>query len=475
MTPYLDIRNRILSESVTPQVKQLETLGELFAQSFDAITLTEKGHMLSMMLMGTRRLKKSVDKANTEQKKTLLLKADFDAREVKGTLNGIIDKLAAYITKPDDDVETDLEDLLDADNAEALLSSDESGGKHRQMRIYLIENYYNIYNKIKDSARKADELLSNLAQLQRAIEQDKRRREKLWETMLDDYKKQEWPEQEATITYRINQEIADPDNQVMTKAQILERELKLLKTDHIINTHKGALKELNKTVIEPKQTAIDVLMKYRDKLQEEDLSDYFCFFFSYKFITEGHEAIQLRETAQLDMLFCNKAAQEYVETMIPVLKQHGGLNDKSHYGILKIVLQELGLVDANKANGKQMMNFVNEKLIVVEANKLTRQDSITLITGNLNKQIFARLGSKGTLKTKFNDKEYARMKEVYWRCFTILNFYRLVDIDKAGYDSYLSRPHPFTKTNDPWDNVETDTKNRLTFLAFVLRGDGLKF
>ena len=293
--------------------------------------------------------------------------------------------------------------------------------------------------------------------------------------MKCDYKKLEWPDQEGTLKYRIKQEIADDDNKGMTKTQILERELKRLKIDHINEIHKGELKELNQTVIEHKHSPIDIIMKYRNKLREEDISDYFCFFYSYEFITNAKEAILLRQTAQLDLLFYNKAAQEYVETLIPILKQYGGLNKKGHYGILKIVFQELGLTDAGKLNGIQMMDFVNKNLIDDEAGKLSRQDSITHITGKLNKQTFARIGSEGIGKTNFKEDEYKSLKEVYWRCFTILNYYRLVDINEVGYDGYLSLPHPITKTYDLWGNMETGTKNRLTFLAFVLRGEWGKF
>lgn len=476
MTQYLDILNRILSESVKPQVKQLETLGTLFAQSFDTITLTEKGHMLSMMLTGTRRLKKSIDKANAEQKKTLLLKADFDAREVKGTLNGIIDKLEPYITPPDDDVKEELlEELLDADNAEALLSSDELGGAHQRMRRYLIENYYTIYSKIKDSARKADDVLSDLSQLQWAIEQDKRHRETLWETMLDDYKEEEWPEHEATIIYRIQAEIEDPDNKGMTKEQILAREQKRLEIDHLAEIHKRELKELNQTVKDNKHLPIDVVMKHRGRLQEEDLSDYFCFYYSNSFLRDAQDVLLLRQDSEYDLLFFNKAAQEYVERMIPVLKQYGGINDKGHYGILKLVLQDLGLVDPEKANGVQMLDFVNDKMIVDEEDKIPKPDSITKVTRKLNKQTFARLGNEGLDRTNLNDTEYARIKEVYWRCFTILNYYKLLDVEEVEYDDYLLSPHEVAKKYDLWEEVEIATKNRLTFLSSVLRGETMSF
>lgn len=476
MTQYLDILNRNLCDLVKPQVIQLETLGALFSQSFDTITLTEKGLMLSMMLTGTRRLKKSIDKAYAEQKKTLLLKADFDARKVKGTLNGIIDKLEAYITPPDDDVEEDLlEELLDADNAEALLSSDELGGAHQRMRRYLIENYYIIYSKIKDSARKADEVLSKLSQLQRAIEQDKRQREEVWEKMLENYKEHEWPEQEATIIYRIQAEIADPENKGMTKFQILAREQKRLEIDHLTEIHKRELKELNLTVKDNKRLPIDVVMKYRGRLQEEDLSDYFCFFYSNSYLRDAQDALLLRQNSEYDLLFYNKAAQEYVERMIPVLKQYGGINDKLHYGILKLVLQELELVDPKKSNGVQMLGFVNHKMITDEEEKISKPDSITKVTRKLKNQTFARLGHEGLGRTKLNYNEYSRIKEVYWRCFTILNYYKLLDAEEAEYDEYLLSPHEVAKKHDLWEEVEIATKNRLTFLSSVLRGEIMYF
>ena len=476
MKQYLNLTRRVLSTEVNLQVKHLEGLAELFFTSINILTLTEKSYFLSAMMMGTRRVKKSIDDAEREQKNILLLKADFDAREVKGSLDAIIGKLDAYITPPtEDDGDADLEDMLDADNTENLLSADERSGAFKQMRIYLMTNYYNIYSKMKESVQRADATLFSLSKLQLAIENDKNKRKDIWDVMKGDYKSLEWPEQEATLIYRIKQEIADDENKRMTKAQILDRELKRLTIDHITEIYKRELRELNQTVIDTKHTPIDIVMKYRDKLLEEDLSDYFCFFYSYEFITKAKESIVLREAAQIDLLFYNKAAQEYVETLIPVLKQYGGLNDKGHYGILKIVFQELGLTDAEKGNGIQMMDFVNEKFIDDETEKLPRQDSITLMTGKLNKQTFARLGAEGIGRTKLSDKEYHRVKEVYWRCFTILNYYRLVDINEVGYDGYLALPHPFTKTNDPWENVETDTKNRLTFLAFVLRGEGTKF
>ena len=292
MKQYLDLLGRVLGTAVKPQVKHLEGMGELFTTSFNTLTLTEKGYMLSAMMMGTRRVKKSIDDAEREQKNTLLLKADFDAREVKGSLDAIIGKLDAYITPPSEDEEdADLEDMLDADNTENLLSADERGGAFKQMRIYLLTNYYNIYSKMKESVRRADITLTNLSRLQLAIENDKNKRKEIWDGMKDEYKALEWPEQEATLIYRIKQEFADDENKRMTKIQILERELKRLTIDHISETHKRELKELNQTVIDTKHTPIDIVMKYRDKLLEEDISDYFCFFYSYEFITNAKESI----------------------------------------------------------------------------------------------------------------------------------------------------------------------------------------
>ena len=475
MTQYLAILNRVLKESVTPQLTQMKTLGELFAQSFDSITLTEKGHMLSLMLTSTRRMKKSIDKVYAEQKSTLLLKADFDARDVKGTIDGIMGKLDAYITPPNGKEEVDLMELLYADNAEALLSGDELGGAHQGMRKYLIENYYSIYGKIKESARRADDVLGNLSQLQRDIYQDRQKREEIWKSMLNKYKELEWPEQRATIVFRIQEEIADTDNSGVSKLQILIREQKLLEIDHLVGIHKRELRELNQTVKDKSCSPIDVVMKYRGKLDEEDLSNYFCFFYSNGYLQDAQDVLILRQESDYNLLFINKATQEYVEKMIPVLKEYGGINDKSHYGILKLVLQDLGLVDPEKANGVQMLEFVNDKMISDEEEEIPKPDSITKVTRKLNKQTFARLEFEGLGKTNLNMNEYKRMREVYWRCFTILNYYNIVDVDEAGFDNYLLAPHGIAKKHDLLESVEESTKNRLSFLSSVLRGEMLMF
>ena len=478
MRQYLDLLDRVLKTPVKPQMKHLEAISTAFVESFDSITLTEQGYMLSAMMMGTRRLKNSIDKAEREQKKTLLLKADFDAREVRGSLEGVIGKLEAYITPPTAaDEEADLDEMLDTDDYEGLLSADERGGDMKRMRLYLLQNYYNIFSKMRESAKRAATTLNTLAQLQSAIAKDAKTRQDLWRAMNEYYLNHEWDDQKATLEYRIRQEMTDDDNRGMTKIQILDRELRRLTIDHTTDVYKRELKELNQSVVSEHPEPIKVLMKNRENIDEEDLSQYFCFFNSYKYISEAKETMVLMGSpTDYDLLFCNRAAQEYVETLLPVLKRYGGLNDKGHYGILKIVLQELGLVDEEKNNGLQMMEFVNAKIIADEGERLPRQDSITLMTGKLNKQIFARLGTEGIGKTKFkDDKEYARVKEVFWRCFTILNYYGLLDVKEVGYDSYLNDPHPFTRHNDPWEDVDSETKNRLTFLSFVLRGEGIRF
>ena len=455
------------------QMDHLESLCTVFVKSFDMLPQSEKGCLLLNMLKGIRRLKKSVDEADMEQRKTLLLKADFDARKIKGRLASVLCMLDAHIRKPTKEEECiDIEELLDADNSENLLTLEELGGDYNDMRSYILTNFDSIYTKTKDTANRTDIVLASLSQFQDDLKDSCEKRQELWVMMKSDYLMQQWDEQKATIIYRIKLDLDDEKNCKLTKTEILERALKQLKTDHITNIYKRELKELNKTVLNDWQSPVDVLMKYRNKLEEEDIADFLCFFYSYDYITEALQALLLREPSDYDMLFCNKAAQEYVETLIPVLKTFGGINDKGHYGILKLVLQDLGLAEQELDNGYQMMLFVNEKMIKREDEKLSRQDSITKVTGKLNGRQFAKLETEGLKRTKIKDKnEYARMRAIYWRCFTILNHYRIVDVEKLGYDEYLNTPHPFMEKFDPWVELDPDDKERLNFLSFVLRGE----
>ena len=455
------------------QLTHLESLCTVFVKSFDVLSKSEKGHLLLTMKNGIQRLRKSIDHADVEQRKTLLQKAEFDARNIKGRLASVLCTLDAYIRKPTKEEESiDIEELLDADNSENLLTIEELGGGYNQMRKYILTHFHSIYTMMKDTANRTDIVLASLSQFQDDLQDSCEKRQELWVMMKSDYLMQQWDEQKAAIIYRIKLDLDDEKNCKLTKTEILERALKQLKTDHITNIYKRELKELNQTVLDEWQSPLDVLMKHRDKLQDEDIADFLCFFYSHDYITEALQALLLREPSDYDQLFCNKAAQEYVETLIPVLKTYGGINDKGHYGILKLVLQDLGLAEQELDNGYQMMLFVNEKMIKREDEKLSRQDSITKVTGKLNGRQFAKLETEGLKRTKIKDKnEYARMRAIYWRCFTILNHYRIVDVEKLGYDEYLNTPHPFMEKFDPWVEMDADAKDRLNFLSFVLRGE----
>lgn len=476
MKQYLDILDKILVTKVKPQLDHLEAMGTLFLTSVEDITLTERGLILSSMSMGARRLKKSIDKAEREQKDTLLLKADFDARQVKGVLDALICKMTPYMSPPsEEDGDSDIEELLERDDYEGILSADEKGNAHKQMRVYLLRNYYNIFSKIKDSVERAGNTLSRLMDLQSSIENDSDKREELWEKMHKTYLDEEWPSQKESLVYNIRSEIDSDDNRDRTKIQILDKELKLLEMDNIANVHKRELKELNMSVVNHKKLAIPLFMLYRHEFNDEDISEHFCFYYSHKLITEAKETLILLNPAEHDILFVNKAAQEYVELLIPVLKLYGGIVDKGHYGVLKMVLQELCLVYTDKSNGLQMMTFVNERMIEEEDAKFPSQDSITFMTSKLNGKCFARLAQEGLSKTKLNKRDYERLKDVYWRCFTILNYYNIIDLGELRYDDYLAHPHPQIMSIELWSEMETETKNRLSFLAFVLTGKTIKF
>ena len=124
------------------QMDHLESLCTVFVKSFDMLPQSEKGCLLLNMLKGIRRLKKSVDEADMEQRKTLLLKADFDARKIKGRLASVLCMLDAHIRKPTKEEECiDIEELLDADNSENLLTLEELGGDYNDMRSYILTNF----------------------------------------------------------------------------------------------------------------------------------------------------------------------------------------------------------------------------------------------------------------------------------------------------------------------------------------------
>lgn len=473
MRHYLDLLNRVFSTDVKPQLQHVERSVDLFAGACSITSLMEKGHLLSVTKVGVRRLKKSIDKSSVAQSRSLLIKADFDAQEVKGNLDAAVAKLSSYLSNlSDEGEEPDWEEILDKDDRERLLSTDEQSDAAKDVRKHLIRNLLSNYRKIRDEAGRADIALDGLIELQYGIQNDASKREAIWQAMHKRYLKEEWPTMEATLKNRIQEERDDPDNGGMAEEQVLQRVLRLLKKDHEENIYKRELRELNSTVGRLDSEAVDVVMKYRDRLQENDLSDYYCYFYSCLFVQKKLQELELRSESDYPLLFCNKAAQEYVESFVPLLKDYGGINNKGHYGVLKLVMQEMGLVDGTKNNGLDMMNWVNSKMIQQQEDRIPEQSSITKVTGKLNGLCFGCIETIGFSRTNIKDhKEYERMKEVYWRCYTILNLCDLIDAEDAGFDAYLREPHAIRSDCDLWSTLTEETRNRLMFLVSVLKGE----
>ena len=475
MKQYFDHLDKTLRSEVESQMMHLKGLGDLFTQSFDSITLTERGHMMTLMLTATRRLKKSVESMERKQASTLLQIIDFDPRGVKSSLEGIVNKLNGYITQDELVGDVDEEDwdwILDKDDKENLLSPANQSSDERFLRKIVIRCFDNNYHLLQKSADEASIVLQNISLTQRELEKDEKRRKSIFEAMDIVYERDEWPRQKENLDFQLNEEIQERGERNMTESQVLEYELKRLVIDNTVNIYKKALVELNSSVKDKEKKPAEIIWKYRDELTEVDLNVFFCYRHAYQWIQETIDIQLLQLRSDYDMLFTNRASQEYVELLIPVLRDHSGITDKGHYGVLQLVLQDLRLVRNDKKNGLQMMEFVNKKMIVDEEEKLPSQDSITKITRKMQGKSFARLGTVGLKSTNIKDEnEYSRMKEVYWCCFAILNDVGLVDVETAGFDSYLNEKHGYTTKHDMWEGLDFDTRNRLNFLRSVLRGE----
>ena len=73
----------------------------------------------------------------------------------------------------------------------------------------------------------------------------------------------------------------------------------------------------------------------------------------------------------------------------------------------------------------------------------------------------------------FTDKEFAKYKEPYWRCFSIIN--KVLAIDEVECANYLKKLHPTIEANDVFEELEEEEYKRLYFLSSALRGDTLMF
>ena len=476
--------NRIPS-NIEEQVDYLEKNCHLFAKSCSYLSKTEFGATMHNILLGIRRLEVAIRLVIEAQRCTLLDVVPFKPNNVLlsfGHIRTDISLIQPFdVDKRDEEDSTDWKAMIKLENKETPFTIGDDYEEYENARFFLMSNIRRNYYEAVDKIKQIENWLKELDEITIRIETKNDAQRELYNKMCNDYEKKEWSqdrldfiEQEnATIKYELKKGKEIPD--------ILKSELRELKHTHLNSFMPAPVKRLYNTVLNQKRLPYEVMVRNRKKLSEDDISDYFSFLFRYQTLWEHIESIPLLAplTGKYEKLFTCRAAKEYVDILSRALMMFGGIEGKEHFGILLIVMNDLGLALLANKPYLPMMHYANEINKKDESLRFTekkdQQSSISKVGNKLGNTPFCELeyGDKGD--SQFADNKIEEYQEVYSRCYAILNQRGLRMPKEIKVASYLKNPNLSINLSIVMDGYSKEQLYRLNFLRSVLRRETLVF
>jgi hypothetical protein len=222
----------------------------------------------------------------------------------------------------------------------------------------------------------------------------------------------------------------------------------------------------------------EAIVRDRENLTDDDLSDLSSFFFRYSVLKNHIDSVRLLKpvAGDYDKLFTSWAAKKYVTLLSPALMMFGGIQEKGHFPILLMVMRDLGLSPKENTPYLQMKNYANEINKVDEILQFGNDHTIFSKTFKLlGDTPFCELEYGTVGDSGFELQKIKEYQEVYHRCYTILNYQGLRKPEEVKTAAYLKEPYPDFQMADVVEVYPVELRPRFNFLRSVLRGETLVF
>lgn len=283
-----------------------------------------------------------------------------------------------------------------------------------------------------------------------------------WFGMIRAYTEEHWPSEKLRFLKRLERYLRENGDTKQSLQTFLEEfEMEYTDADRL-----GEVAILNEQIKNEKEP-LAYLLSQRDKLSQAQLKSHMKFVVCLKLLRQRIELYDLRQSATgaYKDLFTCRAAQELVTTLVPTISTYVDFRHGYQYAAFGMAMMDLGLTDAEKRNGVQLMNFVNEafKEDIEQASTLTR------LTGKLLGSRFGELDETTIKKTGFTTDEYEKLKDYYWLTFSIINKVLGREASQEGYAAYLHEEHKNTPDINDFVNYQNEgVKERLATLKRAL-------
>lgn len=218
------------------------------------------------------------------------------------------------------------------------------------------------------------------------------------------------------------------------------------------------------------------IYRHRNELSRDDLHSIFYRLHCKRQLENCIAYFDLIKEPQYKLIFKNKAAEELVTMLMPTIAKYEGFKFSYQYVVVLMVCDDLGLTQQeNMKRGKEYVAFMNPLL----NEEFWASDASTYnpYLRKLNEIAFGRLSKDNYYKSKYNDTEFEKLKDVYWYTLSFINKVLRFDIKTSRFAGYLHEEHPKVPLiKDLLDaSGKSIDRNRLFLLRDVLNGEIKEF
>lgn len=468
-------------ENIERKLNHVLDMGKMIIDLYPHITCTERGALLLAMTAATRQTAANMQIVAALLRKNLLdpFRIDYTdyARRIENLLKIWKEELKGAPIVHNLDPQTP-----PITNPSAIVSKEDS--------VYNLGHYNTTADDV-DILEIRLGLMENASPMCEAVDKGLERIAKTLREIVDDYLKLKADSdkqdkrlkelEEQYVTYRWEDERERFIDEVEDYTQMsgdktkktYQRYLSRMDRNATDTLERKVLGELNEWYLGNLRPAA-FIVENRDKLTFEDIALHFRFVRCRRLLCQHVEGIDLQLPADEEYkdLFVNKAAQELAFLLAPTIAMYVDFRHNYQYAALQMVMQDLGLVFNDRGNGVQMKDYVN-KCYLKGDEQIKDQTTLTQWTGKLLGTMFGTM-DEGHLKGNYTQKDFAKMKECYWLCLSIINKVVQLNLEENHFAPYLYNDHEKTPSINDYRNSDGESLMvRLSILKSVLKGEKL--
>ena len=215
---------------------------------------------------------------------------------------------------------------------------------------------YKMYDMIFLGLEGIVKILQGMYDHQRMLLVRPEMRAKRWQRMMDDYCENQWKDDERLFQKKredhIRQYGCDKDS--------LTKLLNQIDNEAVNQLFGGIVATLNIHYL-TQDDHVTFIFENRDRLTREQVTQHLKFIHVHQLLEQEIELYDLRQPAigAYADLFTNRAAQEMVEMLTPVIARHVDFKHGYQYGAWVKAMRDLKLIRADKRNNTAITRFVN--------------------------------------------------------------------------------------------------------------------